>query len=76
MTISIEESSITGGTAGAIFDNDRGALRISKLQVNDVKSAALIATANAGTSMLENSTITRKNSLIHDDITALPPKHI
>ena len=60
MTVEIESSSITGGTCGALFDNDRGTLRITGLQVSDVKAASLIATANTGTSFLDQSTISRK----------------
>ena len=58
MTVEIEGSIVTSGTAG--FVNDGGLLRINKLDVVDLTATALIATSNNGASFMEDSTISRK----------------
>jgi hypothetical protein len=58
MTIQIEDSTITSGTAGVVFDNDGGSLTVESVEVSDVTSAAFLATANAGTSFLQETIIT------------------
>jgi type IV secretory pathway TrbL component len=60
MIIEIENSIIIDGTAGSIFDNDRGIFRATNISVTNVKAASLIATANTGTSFLDQSSITCK----------------
>jgi hypothetical protein len=57
MTVQIERSSVSMGSAGSVFDNDGGLLRISDLQVTNVVAASLVATANNGASFLERSAI-------------------
>lgn len=61
MTVLVDGCSVLSGTAGAIFDNDGGLLRLNNLQVNGVTSASLVATANNGASFLEKSTVTGKS---------------
>jgi hypothetical protein len=58
MTIQIEDSTITSGAAGVVFDNDGGSLTVESIEVSDISSAALLATANAGTSFLQETKIT------------------
>jgi len=60
MTVEIRNGIVTSGTAGAVFDNDGGLLRINQLQVVDLTATALVATANNGASFLEKSSISRK----------------
>ena len=60
MTVEIEGSIVTSGTAGSVFVNDGGLLRINKLDVVDLTATALIATSNNGASFMEDSTISRK----------------
>lgn len=60
MTVDIERSLVTGGSAGTAFDNDAGLLRISGLQVRELMAMALVATANNGASFLEDSDVSRK----------------
>lgn len=60
MTVEIEGGVVSSGTAGAVFDNDGGLLRISELQVVDLTATAMVATANNGASFLEESNISRK----------------
>jgi len=60
MTVEIVGGVVTAGTAGAVFDNDGGLLRISDLEVVDLTATALVATANNGASFLEESTMSRK----------------
>lgn len=57
MSIEINGATIIGGTVGAVFDNNRGSIQIKNLQVRDIITAALIATANGGVSLLENGKI-------------------
>jgi hypothetical protein len=57
MTIEIDGATVRGGRAGAIFDNDRGTLRIKNMQVRNISTASLLATANDGTSFLEDSVV-------------------
>lgn len=61
MTVQIQNSVVSTGTAGVIFDNDGGLLNVDEVQISGVTSAALIATANAGTSFLQGSTVTTSN---------------
>jgi len=58
MTVEIVDSSVNAGTAGSVFDNDRGLLRVSNLVVSEVDAASLIATANGGASFFEDSPVT------------------
>lgn len=60
MTVEINRCIVTAGTAGSVFDNDGGLLRINELDVVDLTATALVATANNGASFLEDSTISRK----------------
>lgn len=57
MTVDIEDSIVVSGTSGVIFDNDGGQLIVERVQVSSVSSAAVVATANTGTSFLQESTI-------------------
>lgn len=57
MSIEINDAFVTVGRAGAVFDNDRGLLRINSIQVRNITTASLIATANDGTSFLEEGII-------------------
>jgi len=57
MTVDIAESAVNAGTAGSVFDNDGGILRISDLAVTEVDAATLIATANLGSSFLSDSSV-------------------
>jgi hypothetical protein len=60
MTIQIEGGEVSKGTAGSVFDNDGGLLKINNLEVREVMATALIATANNGATFLEGSTISCK----------------
>jgi len=60
MTVQVASSAVSSGTAGAIFDNDGGLLRISQIEVTDISTAALVATANNGASFLEQATVSSK----------------
>jgi hypothetical protein len=60
MTIEIENSFVNDGTAGSIFDNDRGIFWSTNINVTNVKAASLIATANIGTSFVDQSMISCK----------------
>lgn len=44
--------------AGAVFDNDGGFLTVTDLEVSDLTTVSLIATANGGVSFLQNTNIT------------------
>ena len=58
MGINVQESSIIAATAGTLFENDGGTLIIQNLLVSDVDAAAVVATANAGTSIFQESRVT------------------
>ncbi|GAX16597.1 hypothetical protein FisN_7Lh329 [Fistulifera solaris] len=57
MNIEMRDVTVTGGTAGVLFDNDGGVFRLEGASVTDVTSAALIATANSGSSFLQDSSV-------------------
>lgn len=57
MTVDIADSAVSTGTAGSVFDNDGGLLRISNLAVTEVDAATLVATANGGNSFLSESSV-------------------
>lgn len=61
MSVEVRDSVITLGNAGVIFDNDGGLLRLNEIQVNGATASALVATANEGTSFLQDSTVTASN---------------
>jgi len=58
MTIEIKDSQITSGNATVIFNNDGGSLRVDNVAVSDVTTSSFMATANAGVSILQDSSIT------------------
>jgi hypothetical protein len=61
MNIEMRDVTVTGGTAGVLFDNDGGVLRLESASVADVTSAALIATANSGSSFLQASSVSESS---------------
>jgi hypothetical protein len=61
MNIEMRDVTVTGGTAGVLFDNDGGVLRLEGASVTDVTSAALIATANSGNSFLQDSSVSKSS---------------
>jgi hypothetical protein len=48
---------VMNGMAGAVFDNDGGFLTVTDLEVSDIMTVSLVATANGGVSFLQNSNI-------------------
>lgn len=57
MTVEVTSATITRGTAGAVFDNNGGLLRLSNATVNGIIGPALISTGNSGNSFLQGTTI-------------------
>lgn len=57
MSIDIANSTVRDGTAGVIFTNDGGSLRIQALQATGVTSPALIATSNGGNAFFQDSLV-------------------
>lgn len=58
MTIEISDSTLTSGAAGVVFDNDGGRITLENVDISDITSASILATANTGTSFLQDSKIT------------------
>jgi hypothetical protein len=58
MTVLITGGTLRNGMAGAAFDNDGGFLTVTDLEVSDIMTVSLIATANGGVSFLQDSIIT------------------
>jgi hypothetical protein len=57
MNVQITGGTVQNGMSGAIFDNDGGFLTVTNLEVSDVMTVSIIATANGGVSFLQNSNI-------------------
>jgi hypothetical protein len=57
MTVVLQDCTVSSGSAGVIFDNDGGLLRLRNVQVDQVVAAAVLASANNAASFLETSTI-------------------
>jgi ABC-type glucose/galactose transport system permease subunit len=57
MTVQIEDSIISSGSAGVLFDNDGGLLRMRNVEVERVVAASLVASANNAASFLEMGNI-------------------
>jgi hypothetical protein len=57
MNVQINGGTVLNGMAGAIFDNDGGFLTVTDLEVSEIMTVSLIATANGGVSFLQNSNI-------------------
>lgn len=58
MVVNVQNSAVSSGTSGVVFDNNAGSIQISGLVVNEVDAASLIATANGGSAFIEDSSIT------------------
>jgi hypothetical protein len=61
MTVDISGAQVQDGTAGSLFDNNGGSLRITNLQASGLTSPALVATSNGGNSFLQDSTVFRSS---------------
>jgi hypothetical protein len=57
MNVQIDGGTVMNGMAGAVFDNDGGFLTVTDLEVSDIMTVSLVATANGGVSFLQNSNI-------------------
>jgi hypothetical protein len=57
MNVQITGGTVQNGMSGAIFDNDGGFLTVTNLEVSDIMTVSLIATANGGVSFLQDSNI-------------------
>jgi hypothetical protein len=55
MTVVLQDCTVSSGSAGVLFDNDGGLLRIRNVRVENVVAAAIVASANNAASFLETS---------------------
>ena len=76
MSVDISEGSVQDGTAGAIFDNDGGSLRVQSVGVAGVTSPALIATSNGGNSFFQDSIVSASQLDYVTDTSALAAQSV